>query len=459
VHRNRAEIPIHRQAAAMTLVNVFIILLLILLNGFFAMSELAVVSARRGRLQALAEDGRAGAGTALRLAEDPGRFLSAVQIGISLVGVLAGAFGGATLADPLGEWLAGWPGTGRFSEEIAFALVVGAITYVTLIAGELVPKRLALGHAEAIACLVAPVMALVARVGAPLVAVLDASTRLVLRLTGHGSEPTTTVSDEEIRLLLSEATRAGVVAVAEQEMISGVMRLADRPVSGIMTPRPDIAWIDSNDPPEQQFEQLRASSYSRLLVCDGVIDEVIGIVQAKDLLDRALAGEPVDLAAAMREPPAVPESMGALEVLDLLKRSPVHMALVVDEYGSLLGLITTTDVLKVIMGGFMEHGHQPGSHAVQRPDGSWLLDGGMPLDELRERFELRRLVADEGYHTLAGWLLGELDRLPTEGDRISYEGWCFEVVDMDGYRVDKVLAMPPAEADAQDESGSDSDEL
>lgn len=429
-------------------VNALIIFLLILLNGFFAMSELAVVSARKGRLQALADEGRRGARVALQLAEDPGRFLSAVQIGISLVGVLAGAFGGATLAGPLGERLAAFPGVDRFAEEIAFAVVVGVITYVTLIAGELVPKRLALGHAEPIACFVAPTMRLVGRVAAPLVSMLDFSTRLVLRLLGTRREPASTVSDEEIRLLVSEAAQAGVVEHAEQEMISGVMRLADRPVEGIMTPRPDIEWVDVNDEPAEQHRQLRTTSYSRLLFCDGDIDEVIGIVQAKDLLDRALAGEPVDLKAAMREPPAVPESMGALKALELLKRSPVHMALVVDEYGSLMGIVTTTDVLKVIAGGFIEHGEYPGGHATQRPDGSWLLDGGMPLDELRERLELRRLVADEGYHTLAGWLLGEFDHLPKEGECLSYEGWRFEVVDMDGYRIDKVLATPPKAAES-----------
>jgi putative hemolysin len=428
----------------MILTNSLIILLLILVNGFFAMSELAVVSVRKARLQALAAEGRRGAAQALRLAEEPGRFLSSVQIGISLVGVLAGAFGGATLAGPLAEQMRTLPAVGRFSEEIAFALVVGIITYVSLIIGELVPKQLALRHPERIACLVAQPMAWVARIGSPLVSLLNLSSELVLRLLGRKAAVPATVSDEEIRLLISEAARAGVVERAEQEMLVGVMRLADRPVSGIMTPRPDIEWINAADAPEQQRRQLRQSSYSRLLVCDDDIDEVRGIVQAKDMLDRALQGQPVDVLAAVRDAPAVPESMGALQVLDLLKRSPVHMALVVDEYGSVMGIVTTADILKVIVGGFAEHGEHEEARAHQRADGSWLLDGSLPLDELRELLGLRQLKPVEGYHTLAGWLLSRFDHLPHEGERLTYQGWQFEVVDMDGYRIDKVMATPPA---------------
>lgn len=430
----------------MILTNSLIILLLILINGFFAMSELAVVSARKARLQALAAEGRRGAAQALRLAEEPGRFLSSVQIGISLVGVLAGAFGGATLAGPLAEQMRGLPGIGRFSEEIAFALVVGVITYASLIIGELVPKQLALRRPEQIACLVAQPMVWVARIGSPLVSLLNLSTELVLRLLGRATVAPATVSDEEIRLLISEAARTGVVERAEQEMLAGVMRLADRPVSGIMTPRPDIEWINAADSPEQQRRQLRQSSYSRLLVCDNDIDEVRGIVQAKDVLDRALQGQAVDVLAAVRDAPAVPESMSALQVLDLLKRSPVHMALVVDEYGSVMGIVTTADILKVIVGGFAEHGEAEAG-AFQRPDGSWLLDGSLPLDELRELLGLRQLAPVEGYHTLAGWLLSQFDHLPHAGERLSFQGWQFEVVDMDGYRIDKVLATPPAEPD------------
>jgi putative hemolysin len=429
--------------------KLLILLVLILLNGFFAMSELAVVSSRRARLQELADKGQRGAATALRLVENSGRFLSSVQVGITLVGVLAGAFGGAALAGPLAERIAvAQPALAGWADELAFAVVVGLITYLSLIVGELVPKQLALRNAEQIACWTAPIMAVIARVASPLVSLLDASTRLVLRLFGRHAEQRSGVTDEEIRLVLREATQAGVVEQVEQEMIAGVMRLADRPVGGIMTPRPDVEWLDINSPREEIRQALRKTSYSRLLVCDGDIDEVLGVVQAKDLLNRSLQEQPLDLRAALREAPAVPESMSALKVLDLLKGSPVHMALAVDEYGSLMGMITTADILKVIVGGLTEHGERPEQRAVRRPDGSWLLDGGIALDEAREVLGLRALEADEGYHTLAGWLLARLDHLPLTGERLSWSGWVFEVVDMDGYRIDKIMAIPPDEREA-----------
>lgn len=433
----------------MIIVNIAILLVLILLNGFFAMSELAVVSSRRARLQAMADEHRRGAASAIALVDDPGRFLSSVQIGISLVGVLAGAFGGSTLAGPLGDYIAGEvPPLTDYAYEISFAVVVGAITYMSLIVGELVPKQLALRDPERVACFAAPVMTIVARVTSPLVSLLDLSTQVVLKLLGRQTAPESAVSDEEIRVLLREATKAGVVEPAEQEMIAGVMRLADRPVSGIMTPRPDIEWLDLNDSPEEIRAQLQATSYSRLPVAEGDIDEVTGVVQAKDLLDRSLRGEPLNVRAAVQHAVAVPETMSALRVMDLLKQAPVHMALVVDEYGSLQGIVTTADVLKVIVGGMSEHGEQPEARAVQRPDGGWLLDGGMGVDEVRELLRLRELQAESGYHTIAGWLLARLDHLPTEGERLEWSGWTFEVVDMDGHRIDKILATPPAERGA-----------
>lgn len=425
------------------LLKLLVILVLILLNGFFAMSELAVVSSRRARLYELAEQNQRGAATALRLAEDPGRFLSAVQIGISLVGVLAGAFGGAALAGPLGELIATtFPRIASAAYGIALAIVVGAITYLSLIIGELVPKQLALRDAERVACYTAPILGAVSRLASPLVTLLDLSTELVLRLLGRSVEPQVTVSDEEIRMVLREAAQAGVVEPEEQEMIVGVMRLADRPVSGIMTPRPDVEWVDINSPADEIRETLRRTSYSRLLVCDGDIDEVLGVLQAKDLLNRSLLGQALDLQAAMRQVAAVPESMSALKVLELLKRSPVHLVLVVDEYGSLMGIATTADILKVIVGGLTEHGGTPEQRAMRRSDGSWLLDGSIALDEVSELLHLRDLRIDEGYHTLAGWLLARLDHLPHAGEQVTWGGWVFEVVDMDGYRIDKILATP-----------------
>jgi putative hemolysin len=426
------------------LLKLLVILLLILLNGFFAMSELAVISSRKTRLQEMAEEGRHGAATALRLVEEPGRFLSAVQVGISLIGVLAGACGGATLAGPLAARIAAaFPALAPIAEGAAFVIVVGAITYFSLIIGELVPKQLALRDAEPIACSTAPVLAVLARLTRPLVSLLDASSQLILRLLGRRPRPRAAVSDEEIHLVLREAAQAGVVEQAERDMIAGVMRLADRPVSGIMTPRPDVEWVDINTSTDEVRETLRRTSYSRLLICDGDVDEVLGVVQAKDLLNRSLQGQPLDLHAALRPVAAVPETMSALKALELLKQAPVHIALVVDEYGSLMGIVTTADILKVIVGGLPEHGDSA-QRALRRSDGSWLLDGGLALDEASELLRLRELRADEGYHTLAGWLLARLDHLPQTGERLSWDGWIFEVVDMDGYRIDKILAIPPS---------------
>ena len=428
----------------MLTVEILIILVLILINGFFALTELAVVSARPIRLQHLAERGNPGARAALWLAEDPGRFLSAVQIAITLVGILAGAFGGARLSGRLAEYLAGIPLFADIADGLALALVVGAITYLSLVIGELVPKRLALRHPEALACWVALPVKAVARLAAPLVVVLDVSSRLVLRLLGVSAPEASTVSDEEIQLLLREAAEAGVVEPAEQAMITNVMRLADRPVTGIMTPRPDIEWVDIRQGAEQNREQLRRTSYSRLLVCDGGIDEVLGVVQAKDMLNRGLAGAPLDLTACLRQPPAVPEGASALAVMEELKTSPVHMALVVDEYGSIVGLVTTADILKVIIGELAEHGALPEDRFVAEPDGSWRVDGGLAVDELRELIDVPGLEAGEGYHTLAGWILDRLGEVPAAGDVLQWQGYSFEIVEMDGHRIETVRIVPPA---------------
>ncbi|NLO80037.1 MAG: HlyC/CorC family transporter [Xanthomonadaceae bacterium] len=425
------------------LLKLGIILILIVLNGFFAMSELAVVSARKSRLRELAGQGQRGAAAALRLAEDPGRFLSAVQVGISLVGILAGAFGGAALAGPLAEAIASaLPSLASVARVLALAIVVGGITYLSLIIGELVPKQLALRNAERLACFTAPALTGLARMASPLVTLLDWSTEAVLRLLGGRVQPRATVSDAEIRMVLREAAQAGVVEPEEQEMIVGVMRLADRPVGAVMTPRPNVDWIDVNAPDDVIRAKLRDTRHSRLLVCDGDIDNVLGAVQAKDILNRCLLGQPLDLRAAMRPVAAVPESTGLLKVLELLKRGPVHLALVVDEYGSLLGIVTTADLFKVIAGGLVEYDGSPELQAVRRNDGSWLLDGRLPLDEVSELLELPELQAGEGYHTLAGWLLARLDHLPQTGERLRWRQWIFEVVDMDGYRIDKILAIP-----------------
>lgn len=421
--------------------EIVIVLLLIVLNGFFAMSELAVVSARRARLQVLEQDGVGGARAALHLSEAPGRFLSTVQIGITLIGIFAGAYGGATIAGALAVWLdehfarLGTEAAGA----LALAIVVAAITYLSLIVGELVPKQLALRHPERIAVLVAPIMLVISRLALPLVFLLDVSTRIGLRLVGGHAASEQKVSDEEIKTLIAEATEVGVVKQAERAMIAGVMRLADRPVTALMTPRPDIAWLDLDDDEAATRAALLECRYSRLPVCKGDPDEIQGVVEAKDLLNRALAGQPLDLRAVMREPLVVHDGVSALGLLESLKQSPLHMALVVDEYGSLRGLVTANDILEAIVGELAEHGTEADPSIVQREDGSWLMDGGVAIDEIKETLGLRSLPDEDDYDTLAGLVLAQLERLPSAGDHFTLGGYRFEVVDMDGRRIDKVL--------------------
>lgn len=416
-----------------------LIFALLLLNGFFAMAELAVVSARRARLQPFADRGHRGAQVALYLAKQPGRFLSTVQIGITLIGILAGAFGGATLARELGHVFAAWPSLAPHSEMLAFGLVVTVITYLSLIIGELVPKQLALKRAERIAMLVARPMATLAWLAAPLVSLLEMSTRLGLRLLGVSAAAGQTVSDEEIKSLIAEAADAGVVERAEQQMISGVMRFADRSIQKLMTPRPNIIWLDLADDPEAIKRTLQESTYSRFPVARGNIDEVLGIVQVRDMLNQSLAGEALDLERLLREPLIVAETAKALRVLEILKESPLHMALIVDEYGSVQGLITATDILEAIVGELNEPGSADEAAIVAREDGSWLIDGGLPVDELQALLKLRELPDKEHIHTLAGLVLDQLTHVPVAGEHFEFDGYRFEVVDMDGLRIDKVL--------------------
>lgn len=427
-------------------VELALIAALILLNGLLAMSELAVVSSRTARLQAMVRRGRRGARRALALAADPGRFLSAVQVGITLVGVLAGAFSGATLAGRLAAWLAaqGILG-GEAADSVAFALVVGLVTYLTLIVGELVPKQIALRNPEAIAVTVAPPMTALAAFAGPLVWLLDRSSQLVLRLTGQHGVDKAAVTEEEIRHLVAEAESAGTVEPAEREMIAAVLKLGDRSVRSVMTPRHELDWLDLDAPREAQFARLRQTTHLRLPAAHGSIDEPVGSLGVKDVLDALLDGRGgaggADLRTLVQPVPAVHESADVLDVLTLLKRSPSGMAFVVDEFGSLEGVVTAADILETIAGGFALPG-APRPEAVQREDGSWLVDGLMPREDVVERLGLGLPEADE-YHTLAGFLLDRFGRVPAAGDTLAWQGWRFEVMDMDGRRIDKVLVVPP----------------
>ncbi|WP_105440447.1 hemolysin family protein [Neorhizobium sp. T25_13] len=425
------------------LTEISIVILLTVINGVLAMSELAVVSSRPVRLKLLADQGNRGAAIAIRLAEDPGRFLSTVQIGITLVGVLSGAFSGATL----GARLAGWLQAQGLSEAMADGLGVGsvvvAITYLSLIVGELVPKQIALRAPEAVASKVAPAMALLSKIAMPLVWLLSASGKAVLALLGQKGETDERMSDEEIRTVLAEAHIAGVIETGESEMISGVMRLADRAARGLMTPRRDVEVIDIEDDLAEIREQLRNSQKSRLPVRNGSSDEILGVLFVKDALDAFLQGTNLDVRSLMREAPVVSDRTGALNVIQSLRKSPSHMVLVYDEYGHFEGIVTSGDVLEAITGVFQE-GESEEPAIVKRDDGSFLVAGWMPIDEFAD--EMGFVVTGEpDYETVAGFVIDELKRLPSLGESFTSKGWHFEVIDLDGRRVDKLLVKKAAD--------------
>lgn len=433
----------------MLIAELGLVLLLILVNGFLAMSELAVVSARRARLQAMAAAGVRGAATALRLASHPGRFLSTVQIGITLVGVLAGAYSGATFADRFALYLEAATGLSpSVADAVALVIVVAAVTYLSLIVGELVPKQIALRNPEAVAAFVARPMEILAKVVYPAVWLLDFSSRMVLKLLGSKSKSGSLVTEDEIKMVIAEAESAGVLEPAEKEMMAAVLRFGDRPVRALMTPRHDVDWVDLDAPEQDTRERLKVSHHSRLPVGRGSIDEVVGVVQSKDLLNAYLSGGTVRIRDHVKEAPVVHESVDALEILTIIKGAAVHMALVVDEYGVFQGLVTSGDVLESIAGAFAEPGSDDDPDAFQRDDGSWLFSGSMPADEMADRLMIA-LPPDGNFHTVAGFILHSLKRLPRIGDVAVVGGWRFEVVDMDGRRIDKALATRVNVGDSQ----------
>jgi len=420
--------------------ELLLILLLVLLNGAFAMSELAIVSSRRVRLVAMQRRGSAGATAALALADDPQRFLPTVQVGITMVGILAGAFGGARLSGVLADLVGTIPGLAPFATEIGFTLVVILITYLSLILGELVPKQIALRHPEKVAVVVAPPLSMLSRASAPIVWLLSTSSALVLRLFGRHIPSDQSVTEEEVKAVVAEGATSGAIETEERHMIERVLRLADKPVRALMTPRNELEWIDRTASPQDITARLRASSVTRFVVADGRVDNVVGVVAAKDLLDQMLEGTPLSIAAAMRRPLVLPDTLSALDALERLRHDVIGMALVMDEYGSFEGVVTASDLLEAIVGE-LSHEAPSDEPPVERHDGSLLLDGMMASDELKARLELPDLPKEGTYHTVAGLMLALLQRVPKEGDRIVWAGWRFEIIDMDGRRVDKVLAM------------------
>jgi putative hemolysin len=421
--------------------ELLIIFLLIVINGVFAMSEMAMVTARKSRLQDWFKRGNRSAKVALDLATAPNRFLSAVQVGITLVGILAGAFAGRDVANWLADYIAQIPIIGAYSQEIGLAIVVLIITYFSLVIGELVPKRLALRHPEAIATYVARPLRLFTKLSAPMVHLLSLSTDAVCRLFGRqaGDEPP--VTEEEIKTLVQQGTDAGVFEESEQDMVEAVLRLGDKNARSLMTPRTQIAWLDLQDSAEQVREKIVSSGHSCFPVATGGLDKVDGVVLAKDLLTHSLAGRTLDLKALMIEPLFVPRTVTALEVLESFKKSGQHIALVVDEYGGIEGLLTHHDILEAIAGDIPFDGKPTDPKAVQRHDGSWLLDGMMSVDEFKEIFQLEDLPGEkrDAYQTLGGFVFTRMGRIPTVTDSFEWNGLAFEVVDMDGKRIDKVL--------------------
>ncbi len=422
-------------------VEIFVLLLLVLINGGFAMSELAIVSARRSRLQAMQRRGSLGASAAIALGDDPKRFLPIVQVGITMVGIFAGAFGGARLGGKLAEWFVQIPLIAPIAAELALTIVVLLITYLSLILGELVPKQVALRHPEGVAVIVSRPLTWLGRVSTPVVWLLGTSTALVMRLLGQSRPIDQGVTEEEVKAVVAEGAESGVLETEERHMIERVLRLADKPVRAIMTPRPEVAWLDRGDTPEALAERLRGEDVTRFVVADGRVDNVVGVVIAKDLLDQLLRGEVLSIAPALRQPLILPDTLSALMAMDRLKGDPLGIALVMDEYGSFEGVVTASDLLEAIIGELGPVEPPVAGQPVTRHDGSILIDGMLPSDELRARLDLPELPNAGTYHTVAGLMLALLQRVPKEGDRIAWAGWRFEIVDMDGRRVDKVLAV------------------
>lgn len=429
--------------------EILLLLLLIIANGVFSMSEMALISSRKVRLQQMVNQGNAKARAALELADAPNRFLSTVQVGITLIGILTGAFGGATIADKLAVHLRLIPGLASYSKALSFGIVVLLITYLSLIFGELVPKRLALNSPERIATNVALPMRMVAAIASPVVHLLSASTDLVLRILGIGPSTEPQVTEEEIKVLIEQGTEAGTFEEAEQDMVERVFRLGDLPVNALMTPRPDIVWLDLEDSAAENHQKMMDSAHSRFPVCQGGLDNVLGIMPVTDLLARSLSGQPLDLTVSLRQPIFVPESTRGLKVLELFKQTSTHMAVVVDEYGVIQGLVTLNDIMVEIVGDVPSADELEDPQAVQREDGSWLLDGMLPVDEFFEIFEIKDLPFENqgNYQTLGGFVITHLGRIPAAADHFDWEGMRFEVMDMDGNRVDKVLVMPMQKAD------------
>jgi len=433
--------------------ELLIILLLTGINGIFAMSEAAVIASRRPRLQNLADKGHRGAQKALALKDEPSRFLSTVQIGITLIGTLLGAFGGATIANNIAESLRAYEALAPYANVLGLLIVVLVTTYIQLIIGELVPKRLALHRPEKVASFLARPMYWLEFATSPVVRLLSFSTDAVIKIIGAKEIGDAPVTEEEISAMLTQGVAAGIFEEAEQEMVESVFKLGDRRITSIMTPRTEITWLDLEDDAEENQHRIAESRFSRFPVCQGDLDHVIGMVRAKDLLPRLLSGAPFDLKSVMVPPVFVPESISVAKVVELFRQTANHVVFVINEYGGLMGLVTTQDVLEEIVGDIEEQ------EAVMRDDGSYLIDGMMSIENFRDLLDIDHEMPgeDEQYETIAGFIMMQQGRIPRTGDRIEWENLRFEVVDMDGHRVDKILVMRAAETSLDSQTSSDPD--
>ncbi|WP_235031538.1 hemolysin family protein [Geminicoccus flavidas] len=422
--------------------ELLVVVALVLLNGFFAMAEMAMVRAKRARLQTAADEGSKAAGLALKLQDNPSRLLSTVQIGITLVGIVAGAYGGATLSGYVAAWIA--PIAGQYATPIAFGIVVAGITWLSLVVGELVPKRLALQFAESIAAFVAAPMILLGKVAAPVVWLLEYSTNTVLRLLRLPKEVREVPTEQEVALLISESRAAGVIDEEAGSMMEGLLRINDLPVRAIMTPRVEVVSLPAAMPIADAIAAMASSGRSRFPVL-GDEEEVLGVVQAKDLAGKAATQGTVGESLRLFQPPIVPDTIDAGRLVRLFKDAPVHLAVVVDEYGAFEGIVTPSDLMAAIAGDIAEAGAEDAYEAQRREDGSWLVDGLMPIHDVEHTIGLEGLLEHhDDYQRLAGFVLSQLGRIPDAGDCFAWQGWRFEVVDMDGRRIDKVLITPPS---------------
>ncbi len=441
--------------------EILFLIALILLNGLFAMSEIALVTARRARLARLADDGDTSAAVAIKLHDEPTRFLSTIQIGITSIGILNGIIGEAVLAAPFAAWLQSFGLDQEGSHIAATGLVVVVITYVSIVIGELVPKRIGQFNPEGIARLVARPMRALALLTRPFVRLLSVSTDTILRLTGNRQQDEPSVTEEEIHAMLEEGSEAGVIEQQEHDMVRNVFRLDDRQIGSLMVPRADIVYLDLGLPLAENLKWVAESEHSRFPVCRGGLHEVLGIVNAKQLLNQTLKGGQPDLTAQLQTGVFVPETLTGMDLLEHFRASGTHMVLVIDEYGEVQGLVTLQDVLEAVTGEFKPR-NQEDSWAVLREDGSWLLDGLIPIPELKDKLDLKGVPEeDKGrYHTLSGLVMWLLGRLPRTGDVATWENWRLEVVDLDGKRIDKVLAsrVPEADEASQAEGVSHTDE-